>query len=299
MLICIGIAACLSLLTKLSHTYMGEITATVHVANLPKEKVLAAPFEQHLKLTVKTTGFKLLMHSLRNRETQLTLDFSDVDKATHILTNDFKPQIVNELSSDYNLVDIHPDTLRIHFVQKLTKKVPVRPNYEITFSKQFDYAEPMLIKPDSVTISGPDVIVRGINQWKTEKYVAKGLKKSVETFVPLKAPENETVSIQPKKVRFIIPVEEFTEGTAKIAINVINVPQGMEVSIYPKYVNAVFRVGLSNYTSVDESLFRAVVDFSKVDVGSTQYADVEIIQAPRYINNLSFTPKSVEYIIYN
>ena len=298
-IVCMGIAAMLWLLTKLSHDYIGEIPATISYVNLPEDKVVVRPLRRSLKLIVETSGFKLLISEMTQSTAKVQIDYTQYGRANAIHTNEFLPSLTNQLSGDYTVLDISPDTLFFYFDNRVSKMVPIQADYHITFEKQYDFMEPLVINPDSVLVAGPKSLVDSITKWKTKKLNLENLKSSVQTDVDLVTPEKDLLDISPLKVQYVIPVEKYTEQSIDLEIIVINAPAGYEVNIYPKVVKAVFQVGLNNYEKVKGAIFEAVVDFKKIDIRNSKYAEVEIRKAPRYIKKLNYTPKSVEYIIYN
>ncbi|HXH17547.1 MAG TPA: YbbR-like domain-containing protein [Chitinophagales bacterium] len=293
--VCLLLAFSLLFLNKLSRKYIGEISAKIQYVHLPAGKVPTSPLPDKLKLYVETTGFKLLWsRMLKPAGVQINLSAL---KSNYIVTSALQSEIASQLSAGYRLIEITPDTLFFNFSRGNKKKVPVVADILISFKKQYDFMEPMLVKPDSVTVSGPESIVAGIQSWKTEKLVFENLDKSLQNEAALVAPSNPAVVIEPKKVRYTISVERYTEKTLEAEIEKANVPDGKTVNIYPNKVKLIFRVGLSNYEHVGTETFKAVADFAGVDLKRGKYVSVEIKRAPSYIRNLDYSPKSVEYII--
>jgi len=299
LIVCMGIATLLLLLTKLSNKYISDISASVTYVNLPDEKIVAEPLPSRLKLLVESTGFRLLVAKLRGQIVNISIDLDLYKNTDFILSNKLKPQVSNLLTTNYKLLDITPDTLNFHFDVKFSKTIPIIPEHVITFEQQYDYIEPILINPDSVTISGPREIVDPIRAWKTEPLILENLNKSVEMMVNLVSPKLNILQLSPTEVEYVIPIEKYTEQQLEIDITIINVPADAEITIYPNRVKLTFRVGLSNYEKITEEKFRAVADFSGVDPDINQYIDVMINKYPTYIKSLIYSPNSVEYIIYN
>lgn len=293
---CFFLAVILLLLNKLSRKYVGDIKAKVSYVNYPEGKVPAEPLLNELTLYVETTGFKLMWAKL-GKDMQLQVNLSDAGQ-NYALTEDFKVEIARQLSSGYRLMEIVPDTLHLHFVASRVKKVPLRADILISFKKQFDFKEPMLVSPDSVTISGPENLVDSVKTWFTERRTFENLDKSLQDEIAVLQPSKSSVSVYPAKARYTIAVEEYTEKTLEVEIQKINLPQAKEINIYPKKVKAVCRVGLSNYEQVKPESFIITADFAGVDLRKGKYIELQMKEHPSFVKNLDFSPKSVEYIIY-
>ncbi len=296
--LCFLLAVILLLLNKLSKNYESQLEANINYVNYPAHKVPVKPLPAALKLNVETTGFKLVWAKI-GKPIEVKMDLSKIPFAHYALTNDMKISIASQLSNGFKLNEIYPDTLYFDFDNSRSKKVPVVPDILISFKKQFDFTEQMVIKPDSVLITGPENVVDNIESWKTAFIEFSELDKSEEGEVALMSAEIPSLKLQPEKIRYTIAVEEYTEKAFDLDVEIVNVPGKKSVTVYPKKIRVVFRVGLSNYEMVDETSFRAVADFTGMDFGKSKYVLVKIEEFPPYIKNMDYSPKSLEYIIYN
>lgn len=294
--VCLLVAVLLLLLNKLSRNYIGDVKGSIHYAHLPEGKAPTAPLPAELNLFIETTGFRLIWSKMKKPPT-IRIDLSAL-KTSYLATSELKSLITSQISPDYHLVAIAPDTLYFNFDKGIQKKVPVIPDIVISFKKQFDFTEPMIITPDSILVSGPQNVVDTIEGWRTKRLVFENLDKSIQAEVPLIAPPSHSISITPDKIKYVIPVEEYTEKTLEVTAEIINIPGKREINIYPNKVQVIFRVGLSNYEHVSAENFRAAADFAGVDIKRSKYVPVKILQSPSFIKNLDYSPKSVEFIIY-
>ena len=65
---------------------------------------------------------------------------------------------------------------------------------------------------------------------------------------------------------------------------------------FPSRVKLTCKVGLSKYERMDGNLFRAVVDFDKIDEGSN-VLDVSIQNVPVYLLSYEYYPRRVEFLM--
>ncbi|GIV33093.1 MAG: hypothetical protein KatS3mg031_0628 [Chitinophagales bacterium] len=296
-LFCLLIALALLLVNKLSRNYTSAIPAKVSYRNFPENKVAVAPLPTELKLLVETTGMKLLWLKV-SRPVKVTIDLSRLTQADFLVAEDLRPSIVSQLPADYKLVSIQPDTLFFSLDNSQTKRVRIISDILISFRKQYDFAEPLVIQPESVKITGPANSLDTIHAWKTEKLFLNDLNRSVEGELPLQRPSIEAIVLEPDRVRYVIVVEEYTEKTLELPIRPINVPKGTEVTIFPRNVRVVFKVGLNNYEKAIPELFTAEVDLAGIEWTKTKYLLVNISRYPPFIKNLDYSPKSVEFIVH-
>ena len=66
---------------------------------------------------------------------------------------------------------------------------------------------------------------------------------------------------------------------------------------FPGKVKVSFQVGLSDYETINEHFFRAVVDYSEAGNMLGNKLQVKLEKKPEYIRSVNFTPKTVEYIL--
>lgn len=290
-------------LTALNKEYVTTISYPVRYIRFPEDKVLVNDLPDRLELTVNASGFTLLSYQLRSRLTPIIFDvksfspftFRNDPNSVYILSSLAKEEISRQLSSEISILDIHPDSLIFRFAGKTEKRVPVVPELDLNFEKQFMQVGHYTIEPDSVTASGPEVIIDTIDAARTEKLVMKGINKSFSQELKLQSLSN--IDFDPVEVWLQVPVEKFTEASLNVPIQVVNLPDSLVLRTFPGKVSITCQVGLSAYETLSEHLFTAVVDYSEVGTMLGNRLQVNLTKVPPYVQALNYTPKSVEYIL--
>ena len=289
-------------LTAMNKDYPTTISYPVRYIKFPEKKVLVNDIPDRLELSVNAGGYTLLKYKLRSYIDPIIFDVETFspnrvlgDPSTmYIKTNSAKEDITTQLA-DIEIVSISPDTLFFQFADKMSKKVPVEPDFEISFEKQYMQVGPYLVEPDSVTISGPEVIIDTIKVVKTEPVIMSDVNRSFD--MELKMQPQNKVEFDPLEVWIQVPIEKFTEASLKVQIEVINMPDSLLLRPFPPAVTVNCQIGLSAYETLNEHLFRAVIDYAEVGNMLGNKLQVQIIKMPVYIQSVNFTPKSVEYIV--
>ncbi len=209
------------------------------------------------------------------------------------LTRLLKQDIEDHLSSELEIVSILPDTLFFEFADRIFKKVPVVSKLNPVPATQYMIRGKIQFEPDSINISGANPIVDTINYVFTESKDILSLNADYKKEVDLE--KISGVNFSEKEVEAKINVEKFTEGSQKIILNIINVPDSLIIRTFPKEVTVTYFVALSDYEKVLPQLFEAVVDFNETT--SQNKLNIKILNSPDYIKSLRYNPKSVEYII--
>ncbi len=290
-------------ITALNKEYETSISYPVRYIHFPEDKVLVNDVPDRLELTVKANGFVLLGYQLRSRLTPIIFDvnsfspniFRNDPSSVFILTSYAMDGISEQLSNEIEILDINPDSLIFRFAGRTQKLVPVVARLDLGFEKQYMQIGPNTLEPDSVMISGPQLIVDTIREVETEIFTRTAITESFNE--ELKLRPISKIDFNPVEVWLTVPVEKFTEVSLTLPIEVINLPDTLVMRMFPLKVNVTCQVGLSAYESLNEHQFRAVVDYAEAGTMLGNKLQVNLVKVPEYIQALNYTPKSVEYIL--
>ena len=291
-------------LNELSKDTTTLITYPVKYDNIPGNKVLVRELPGEFDLLVKAPGFLLLKYKMVGRLTPIVFDithysyniFSDGSASKFfILTSSSLARVNQQFGSDLKVLDISPDTLIFEFDERIQKKVPVKINTDVEFGQQYMIGGKIGSQPDSVIISGPGVVIDTIEWVETQfqKFtsVDQDIRKNFD-LIPI-----ENVDLSTRKVIVNVPVERFTEARFSVPVNVVNIPDTLELKTFPGSINVTCRVPLSDYDKLTVNLFRAIVDYSVVRGSYSNKIKVRLSSAPEYVTNIQIYPISVEFIV--
>ena len=104
------------------------------------------------------------------------------------------------------------------------------------------------------------------------------------------------MSFSNKFVQIKGEVDKFTEGKLNIPVSVINLPEAISLSIFPKEVPVVFYTNLNSYNSIDATDFVVVCDYNRLDT-STNVLTPILESYPPTIKNASLQINKLEYVI--
>jgi hypothetical protein len=290
-------------LSALNKEYTSSIIYPVRFQSFPDDKILVGELPKSLTLAVNAYGFKLLHYKL----SPLRPIFIDVN-APYLTpirkgdtTNYFihtavvKHEIARQLSPDVQIKGIQPDSIIFQFTNIIGKKVAIRPDIIIEFEKQYMQKGKMIIKPDSITIWGPQTIIDTMEYIKTEQINLFGINSSIKRKLGFLS--NKNIKIYEKEVNIEIPVEKFTESSLKINIEVINLPDTLILRTFPSEVEVTYLVGLSDFDKVRIDQFRAIADFEDIDKNLSNRLRIQLVKFPKDIKSVKTHPTKIEYII--
>ena len=301
--ICVGIASVLWLLNALEKEYTVELSFPVRYTNLPKNKILANEPPDHFVLDVRSYGFTLLRYKLSIAFSPLVFNVNEFtgkmmeinDKSNYsVASRAYKNRIADQLSNELNITGIHPDTVYFHFDRIVTKKIKVFPDISYELKKQHYLYSDIKVKPDSVSVHGPESILDTLSFIKTVSQHYKELDQLIQRNVSLQ--EIKKLNFSPKRVVISIPVEEYTEKQLSVPITINNLPDSIQVNLFPAQVKVSFMTGLSHFSEIMPDDFKASVSYEDLQ-NKPDYLPVSLEKVPPHLKSASYLPEKIEYLI--
>jgi hypothetical protein len=104
------------------------------------------------------------------------------------------------------------------------------------------------------------------------------------------------LKIDGAQVNLILPVEQNTEVTFDVPIQVLNKPSDVTLKTFPGSVRVSCRIGLSKYKDLNSNTFSAFISYDKI---STKEAllPVSFENHANFVLSVDYAPKEVEYIL--
>ncbi len=290
-------------LNALRKDYTATLTYPVRLINIPSNKMIPDDFNREINVKVRAGGFDIMRYRLSNSFLPLTFDVSrmkPVEKGgregAFVLTHNESTRIVGQLSQGMQLVELAPDTLFVPLITRVTRKVPVVLQSQMSFQQQYTQSGPWVIAPDSVEVSGLEGVVDTVSFIPTTLLSLKELADTIQTSVLLDLPKGVSGSF--RKVSVMIPVEPFTELNLKVPIEIQGLPDSLRIKTFPSEVQISFHVGVSNFGKITRSQFKALVDVSPVFMANPPTRlKVNLAIIPDGVKAVKFSPIFVEYLL--
>jgi hypothetical protein len=290
------------LLNALSKNYTTVIKYPIVYTDFPGDRVFVGELPRYLDLSVNANGYALLRYkTLGNpdpvsfRVSAFTLNRPGRDSSgAYILTRYLKDQVSRQLPSELQLLEIKPDTLQFQFGRKVTRVLPVRADFSYEVDKQFTTKDGIILQPDSVRVSGPNVILDTMKCIFTEQSDLGLLTRDYYDKVKLK--KLKDLEYEYSRVDCSIELEKYTEVQLSLPVEVKNLPDSLSLQTFPSRIRFTCTVGLSKYDRIDNNLFRAVVDYNEIEE-STRELLVSIPNVPAYLLSYEYYPRTVEFLI--
>ena len=282
---------------QFSKQYNEVLEIPVRYINVPPDKLLLESNPRKIQLRMQENGFRIAWFSLF--PPSLTIDLSRAyveDGSLVYVIDENRSDIQSQLEIDFDDSKFVRDALVLAFEQKKEKKLPVKSEIEIEYAVGYSAVDALAIEPDSVRVSGPDNILDTLSQLRTFPLKLTKVKTDQSGFVYLDTTNLPNLSFYRNKVKYSVNVEKFTEGKVQVPIELINVPQDLNVVIFPKETMLFFQVNLKDFNKVTASDFRVVANFANVR-GEQDFLIPEVIKKPDFTSNIRLNEKKIQFII--
>jgi len=288
------------LLIELSKTYTSSAVFKVGYKNLSTDKLLQNNPVPEINVAFRAPGFNVLKYKLLRPE--LTLNLSNITKNSnvyYILPNRQISSLNGQLSGGTELISILNDTIFIELGNNVSKKVPVNTDLEIKFKLGYNLIEKLEIIPDSVTITGPEKYIDSIKVISTEHVKINDIYENIDIELELiKMNKTQNVILSENKIKVVGNVDKFTEGSFTYPVVIVNEPEGFKINPFPKEIEVVYQVGLSNFSKINKNSISVVFDFMQYENDTLiQFLTPIINQKSDYISSMKINPDQIEFLI--
>lgn len=288
------------MLIELSKSYVTTVVFDAEYTDLPSGTLIQKKPISELKVTIKGQGFTLIKYKVKRRKILLNLkNISKTKAVSYILPNKQIPFLNSQFSNGIEIISIIKDTIFIEIGASISKKVPVKPNLEIQYKAGYNLVEKLKISPDTVIVSGSKKYIDSITEFTTNPLKLDNVYKNIEVELTLKPSfKIKQIKMSANKVKISGKVDKFTEGTFKIPVKIINVPEGVRITTFPKEIEAIYQCGLSNFSKITQNDILVVFDYKQYENDTLiTYLSPIIEQKSDYVYALKINPAQLEFLI--
>lgn len=288
----------ISLLVKLNNTYTQTLSFELKPIQLPSNELLVSKGPKAINITISGRGFELLKHYIELPV--IEVDFSRLRKnnSQYIWTERSQlDKIINHFDAEISVKSITPDTVVFPFDKQFVKKVPVKVLVNPSFAFGFDLVGSFQSQPDSITLIGPESVLKSIASVPTKAITLNEINTSIEMPVALNLPSGSAqLQASHNTISVVAKVAKFTEGTVNIPVTITNVPEDLIINFFPKEISVVFYSSLEAYKSISESDFTVACDFNLLNADN-KYLNPILVKQPLTIKSAKLQMTQLEYII--
>lgn len=286
-------------LTKFSKEFTSTVNATIQYKELPNNTVVSNVNYNEFSFDLTTNGFDILFYKLKKpiininvikyyRTGDLTVSITN-NELINIISSQLKKGKIVKNASINNMVVVL-DTIT-------SKKIPIILMSDIDFESGFKPVGSLRIKPDSLIISGPSLILDSIDQVKTKLFKLRNVKNNISKELEIDTFINSNLSYSHKNVLFTSTVVEFTQKKLSLPIKILNLPMETSIKLIPDLLTITFDVSITEFNSIRVNDFEAICDYNKRNT-EENFMIPELVIQPERILNVELQEKKVDYLIF-
>lgn len=284
-------------LLQLSKEYTQVIEIPLTYVNAPMDKSISTEKPTAVEARLQDKGFGILYYQWFKPSLEVDLEQTreEGDLLVYSLAEN-QEEVAEQLDLNLEKTRFLVDEILIGFQPRKKKKLKVEPRINLNFAVGYSTEKQIELSPDSVEVAGPENIVDTLKQIRTLPLKINNISSDIRGRIGIDTSGLAMLSFYRNRVNYVLEVEKFTEGQVKVEVEVLNVPEGVNLSIFPREVVVYYQVNLERYELVKETDFSVVCDYNTMGPGD-DYLIAEIADKPDFIHNLRLSERKIQFVI--
>lgn len=302
-IVCVVLASAFWLLNALTKNY--EITVPVPIAysNLPADRVILNQLPKQLFFTLEGDGFSLIGVNEDDDFDTINADLEQVEwytgeaeKQNGVLnTQIVRDELIRSVGSNIKVLDISRDSITIATDLLESKRVRVELAWNRNVPVGYTFKTNPRLLVDSIELFGPNSLLTSTTAVKTEPLEVrpKEGEQNVELSLALTSDKLRT---EVPTIPCLYELEPLTEMSLDVPLTIRNLPDSIDLKLYPQKITVNGSVGLSRYETTTKSDLEAYVDAREIEKRPIRI-NVYVNARDNAVQIKSVNPERVEYII--
>ena len=278
---------------SLSDIYYTNVDVKLTLTNFPPGYTTGSPLPEEIKLRVKGQGWRLVSINV-GPESEFKVSVGGDSGKQNISLYDYL-EINRWLFSDVDIINIYPDSIKFFVERIISKKLLVTSGLNLEFKPGYGLASDIILKPDSIVVSGPVSILRPMTEIKTESR-SLGLLDS-KTFTELNLPGMQGFEFDKNLIEVMLDIQRIVDKQFdNVTVDVIDIPSGKEVVLLPNKIGFNVRGGIEILGKLQPEQFRAYIKYQTLVRDTTGSVTPELL-LPKNITLQYLKPDRLRYVI--
>jgi len=281
---------------NLNLTYSYEVNVPLSV-RAAKSQGVSNDIPASVNVILKAKGWSLLkILTTENLEYYLDLTQYKKDTKVDLMQN------TNEalkLPFDVYVQNVSPGYIEVMFDNMIIKIVRVKNNTSVQTRDGFTVIGNVMLRPDSVKLTGASSVLSKIKFVQTEYIVFKDVNSNISRDVKLIDTLGNQVKIEPTEVNVNYKVELSAEKTFDdIDVNVYGIPSDKDVLIIPPKISITLRGGVEELSKLTTKDLNIGINYKQIEFD--EQGEVEpTIELSDIFTLIKVQPQRFKYIIKN
>lgn len=292
-LIFVAIAALFWFIMALNDSIQDDFEVKVHITNVPDSVTFITLPPQKIHVMVRDKGTNLWRNGIFTKA-EVNIDFRDFSSDGHfrMRKSELTAALKNVFGPSSSLLSSSVDSLSLTYTTLPGKKVPVIVESELSAVVGKIISGKPIVTPNTVVVFSTRNVLDIITHVRTDHIARRDLDESIE--IPVKIQRMHNVRIEPSSVTVKVNVEQLVRKQASVNIQVENVPEGMDLLLFPSVAKVEYYVPMSKFNPTSEDKIDIAVDYNEVKDG-VRKTPVRLLDHDAGLLNLRVLSDSVEY----
>ena len=251
-------------ITKFSKNYSALVFFNVKYENTPDLMIIKSNYKT-IEGYINSSGFQLLLYRLMPKTLKVDISIANFDNSKGVI--DLIPQrraLDDQIIG--NFLSFENDQLFFNYYTFKTKKIKVKANTEFNYMSGFGGINDFKITPDSVVVSGPKATLEKLEFLNTQLIEKDNISKDINLLALIEN-NDSLLKISPNKVFISRSVKQYTEQEFEVYIKVVNLPDSIEIKLFPEKVKLTSSLPIQFIEKVEDKDFELVFNYSTTENG--------------------------------
>ena len=252
----------------------------------------------YVQIEINGNGWDLLRKYFQFNVTPFVIQLEDPSRNDFILTRDIRRELA-EVIAPTQLVNIVQDTIHYQIDKVVSRKIKVMVDTtENTLERNFRYASPIKIDPETVAVKGPISIIQSLEGQLLLELPDEGISNNYSKLLPLSIPRDKRnfLSLEEETVQIDFEVVEFKEGSVRLNLQRKFFPA--RVSVEQEDISSVmffYLVDERHEEELEKLDLQAELNYhNRNREDSTVSVSLNVI--PKYLEPKAFVPEKFKLI---
>ena len=285
-----------SVVGKLSSEYDRDITFNLTPVDFPTDKIIYNQSHDSVVLKLRANGFSLAKYYFSKPKMKISVKKLKEIK-NYFLWNQMENFSDTKLNfgSSVELLSISEDSILFFFDQYVSKKIPVKENVSVNFESGYENFKIPVLIPDSVVVTGPKELLSDLKYLETDSVNFEKINSDIKFNLKLINPDLENLIFSDNSLEYLLEVDQYTEETIKVPVNVLFNSDNSKFNYYPKELSIKYNISINDYIEVNPMDFKIECVYDSNSPNNISKA--EISKKPSFVKNVRLNTDQIQIII--
>lgn len=274
------------------------LAVPVKYVDVPDSIVFDNDLPAKINVRIKDDGASLLKYYFTRKSDSLIIDVRDMIRGSgeKVIQGRALEQLIRQrLYPTTELISYTPTRILYAYEVLHEKKLPVIYDGYISLASGYLIDGELMIKPDSVSVYGSRSALDTLYYAHTVDDTLRDVTSDRDIHVAMR--QEKGIRFVPNIVELSISVDEFNNKEVEVPVTCVNLPDNLNIKIFPSSVKIPFLVGLKRFNDISASDFEVIIDYNDIKDLKDSSVPLRITESPEYIQTKIPIPSEVEFVL--